>query len=78
MAQMTDLQFRTATIVLSLAVLAEGGEVSEYAARTAGAHLNALAALVRKGVLVRRFGPFVLPTGPYAGQTVTEAFYSAA
>lgn len=76
---LTALQFKTAAIALSLMAVAEGGEVSEFAARKAGARLDALRALVTKGVLVRRYGPFVMPEGPYAGEEmISEAFYSAA
>lgn len=75
--EITDTQFKTLATVCSLAVLAENGEVSEYAARTQGANMNSLDALVRKGVLARERKPFVMPTGPYAGQTIQEPFYSA-
>lgn len=77
--KLTPTQFKTAVTVLGLAALSEDGEVSEYDARTNGAHLTALRALVDKGVLHVRRGDFVMPTGPYAGETLTgQAFYSAA
>jgi hypothetical protein len=78
-AKLTKTQFKTAVTVLGLAVLAEDGEVSEYAARTNGAWVAALSALVEKGVLTVRTGPFVMPVGPYAGQELAgQRFYSAA
>lgn len=77
-ANLTQTQFKTVTGVLSLAVLSEDGWVSEYDARTkGGAWVAALAALVRKGLLVTEVRPFVMPVGPYAGQTFQEKFYSA-
>ncbi len=75
---MTAKQFATAAVVLALATVAKDGQVSEYAARTGGARVDALNALVRKGVLVRTYAPFVMPVGPYAGQAVSEAHYAAA
>jgi hypothetical protein len=77
-AALTATQFKTAATVLSLAVLAENGEVSEYAARTNGAWLPALKALVGKGVLTRTKRPFVMPVGLYAGETFDMWFYSVA
>jgi uncharacterized protein YqgC (DUF456 family) len=78
-ADLTKTQFKTAAGVLALAALSTDGWVSEYAARTeGGAWVQALSALVAKGVLVREMRPFVMPVGPYAGQTVSEPFYSAA
>lgn len=74
---LSKTQFKTATIVLGLAALTEGGWVSEYAARTNGAWTQALAALVTKGVLVKERRPFLMPVGPYAGETFQEWFYSA-
>lgn len=77
-AKLTKTQFKTATIILALAVLAEDGEVSQYEARRAGAWTEALSALVDKGILVREYKSFVMPSGPYAGQTLqNQAFYSA-
>ena len=73
----TDTQFKTLVTVCSLGVLAENGEVSEYAARTHGANMNSLNALIRKGVLVKVRKPFVMPVGPYAGETFQEWFYTA-
>lgn len=76
---LTKTQFATAAVVLALATVSENGEVSVYAARTGGAWVQALSALVKKGVLTVRYGDFVMPTGPYAGQTLTDQpFYSAA
>lgn len=77
-AKLTDTQFKTAVTVLGMAALSETGEVSEYAARTNGAWVAALSALVKKGVLVVRRGEMVMPVGPYVGQTLPENFYSAA
>lgn len=77
-ADLSPTQFKTLVGVLSLAVLADGGWVSEYAARTeGGAWVAALAALVHKGLLVTEVRPFVMPVGPYAGHTFQEKFYSA-
>ena len=75
-AKLTDKQFAAAAVVLALATITEGAEVSEYAARTGGARLDSLRALVRKGILVTETKPFVMPTGIYAGQTFQETFYS--
>jgi hypothetical protein len=77
-AKLSKTQFATAVTVLGLAALSETGEVSEYAARTNGAWVAALAALVSKGVLVARRGDFLMPEGPYAGQVVSQLWYSAA
>jgi hypothetical protein len=79
-AALSDTQFRTSVTVLAMIALSETGEVSEYAIRTSGsyAHLSALGALVRKGILIQRRAPFVLPAGPYAGQTISETHYSVA
>lgn len=75
-AKLTATQTKTADIVLDLITATDGGEISEYAARTSGANLNALYALVRKGVLTVRRGEFEMPAGPYAGEIVEAAFYS--
>lgn len=83
-AKLTKTQAKTAMTVALLGVVAEAGEfseageVSEYAARTNGAWVAALAALVSKGVLVARRGEFLMPVGPYAGQVVSQLWYSAA
>jgi len=74
MTTTTALQSKTLSIVQALAAT---GEVSEYAARTAGARVDALGALVRKGLLTVRYGDFVMPAGPLAGETLTsQSFYS--
>lgn len=75
-AKLTKTQFATAATVLALLALSETGEVTDYAARQGGARVDALGALVRKGFLTVRRGDFTMPTGPLAGQTITERFYS--
>lgn len=78
-AKLTKTQFKTAVAVLGLIALSETGEVSEYAARTNGAWVTALSALVSKGILTVRRGDFIPPNGPYAGQVLTnQAYYSVA
>lgn len=78
-ANLPQSQFKTLTSVRILAALSsEDGWVSEYDARTKGdAWVAALRALVRKGLLKAEVRPFVMPAGPYAGQTFQEKFYSA-
>ncbi len=75
-ATLTATQFRTATIVLGLAALTAGGEVDEFDARTAGARVDSLAALVRKGVLVVEYRQSSRPE-VLGGAECRTAFYSA-
>lgn len=77
-AKLTATQTKTADIVLALIAASDNDEVSEYAVTLAGAHLTALYAIVRKGVLTIRRGDFTMPAGPYAGETVQAAFFSKA
>lgn len=78
-ANLSKTQFKTAAGILALAALSADGYVSEYAARTeGGAWVQALPALVRKGVLVREERPFIMPKGPYAGEEFQMWFYTAA
>lgn len=79
-AQLTSLQFGTAAVVLALATVSETGEVAEFDARTGGARVDALKALVKKGVLTVRFGDWTATEShTYAGETLTnQAFYAAA
>jgi hypothetical protein len=54
------------------------GEHSEYAWRTAGAGIAAIQQLERKGFVTRERKPFVMPAGPYAGETFQEWHYTLA
>jgi hypothetical protein len=76
---LTSTQTATLFKVLPLMLTAENNEISEYTARTAGANLNSLRALVRADILAVRYGDFIAPIGtPYAGQTLrNQAFYTA-
>lgn len=75
--QLTGNQFKTAVTVLGMIALSANGEVSEFEARTNGAQVRALAALVSKGLITVRRGEFTMPTGPLAGTTLQgQAFYS--
>jgi hypothetical protein len=78
MKLLTANQIKTLDIITFLAAESEDGKVSEYAARTAGATMTAIRALLRRGVLTVTTGPFRMPTGPYAGEIMEESFYQVA
>jgi hypothetical protein len=78
MTEMNALQTKTLLKILPLMVVAEDGEITEYAARAAGAGLPQLRALANKGVLIRRMGTCVLTEGPSAGVEISCFIYSAA
>lgn len=77
---MTNTANLPKTQAKTLAILADmPGEVSEYTARTNGANMAALKALTTKGYLTVRYGNFVMPIGPLAGETLLcQAFYTVA
>jgi hypothetical protein len=62
---------------LAMAVGTEDGWVSEYQAREGKVDLVKLRFLVRAGYLVTRQAPFLMPAGPYAGETMTATYYQA-
>ena len=75
---MTNTANLPKTQTKTLAILAAmTGEISEYTARTRGANVAALKALITKGHLTVRYGDFVMPVGPLAGETLSnQAFYT--
>jgi hypothetical protein len=77
---LTSSQIATLAKIQPLLDTAVDGEISEFAARSAGAHLASLRALVRAGVITVRRGPMVAPEGhACAGEMLmSEAFYAAA
>jgi len=59
-------------------VIAAQGEIGNLAARALGAGDAALSGLVARGVLVMHMGEVTMTTGPYAGETIPERYYSIA
>jgi hypothetical protein len=64
----------------ALAILRQlgDGEHTEYEWRNAGAGIAAIQQLERKGYVTRERRPFVMPKGPYAGETFQEWHYTLA
>lgn len=73
---MTTTENLTARQAATLALIT--GEVSRFAAVAAGANIPALNALTKKGLITARRAAFLMPTGPLAGETVDEIFYTLA
>ncbi len=80
LTKLTANQTKTLMATLPAMALSATGELSEYDARERGATMTALDALVRKGILVRRYADesFQMPKGPYAGEMVGMGWYSVA
>jgi len=76
---MTKSQEATLEKIKPLFDASEDGEITEDAARAAGAHLASLRALVSAGILSRRHGSLIAPEGhAYAGELLNnQAFYRA-
>lgn len=75
---LTEAQSNAAMKLATLALTNADGRVSEYEARFAGVNLQKLGVLVARGLFIKTYADFTMPTGPYAGQMVREAYYEAA